>query len=91
MQNAADSNHQIASFPPRPRAREERIPMTSFKTFLMNHWAGVLALLLFLWKNEASTIANYVHNHPHLSFYYGLAGLVITFYAPKLKTQASAN
>jgi len=48
--------------------------------YLKSHWVTILALLTAVWTYASPTVLNYVHNHPQLSFWYGLAAVVVTFY-----------
>lgn len=48
--------------------------------YLKLHWVAVLMLLTAIWKYASPTVADYVHNHPNLSFWYGLAAVIVAFY-----------
>ena len=49
--------------------------------YLKLHWASVVVLAGVVWNYASPTVTNYVANHPHLSFWYGLAAVIITFYS----------
>jgi hypothetical protein len=44
------------------------------------HWATVIMLLAAIWTYAKPTVLNFVTNHPQYSFWFGLAGVIITFY-----------
>jgi len=53
---------------------------TQIVDYLKTHWVSVMALVMVVWNYAAPTVTNYVANHPHLSFWYGLAAVVVAFY-----------
>jgi hypothetical protein len=55
-------------------------------SYLKSHWGGILALLTAVWAYAAPTIIDYVHNHPKLSFWYGLAVVLVMFYYKRQST-----
>jgi hypothetical protein len=48
--------------------------------YLKAHWVTVLALAMAVWAYAEPTVVDYVHNHPHLSFWYGLVAVVVAFF-----------
>jgi hypothetical protein len=48
--------------------------------YLKAHWVTILALLTAIWAYAGPTVLDYVHNHPKLSFWYGLVGVIVAFY-----------
>ncbi len=62
--------------------------ITQALAFLKSHWISVLALLTAVWAYAAPTVTTYVQAHPHVSFWFGLASVVVAFYlkSPVAKT-----
>jgi hypothetical protein len=48
--------------------------------YIVAHWATIAALLVAVWGYASPTVIDYVHNHPHLTFWFGLVVVVITFF-----------
>lgn len=48
--------------------------------YITAHWATTAALLVVIWNYASPTVADYVHNHPHVTFWFGLATVIVTFY-----------
>jgi hypothetical protein len=48
--------------------------------YLKSHWVTVVMLGVAMWNYAEPTVTDYVHNHPKLSFWYGLAAVVVAFY-----------
>ena len=48
--------------------------------YLKLHWVSVLMLLTAVWRYASPTVIDYVHNHPKLSFWYGLVAIIVSFY-----------
>ena len=47
--------------------------------FCKAHSVWLLALAGAIWAYASPTVIDYVHNHPHLAFWYGLVAVVVAF------------
>ena len=61
--------------------------MKTITEYLKTHWITTLALATAIWNYASPTVTDFVHNHPKYAFWFGLLGIVVSFY---IKSPASA-